>query len=76
MDKEQEIVKSFSEAMYAKIVERHNRYTPLGWQTLDKKRLLKLLKDEIIELEESNEEHEAIDVANYACFIWYNSKNK
>lgn len=70
---EKEIVTKFSEAMLKKIEERHNRYAPLGWLTMDNKRLISLLKGELAELEEkgSNIEDEAIDVANYALFIWY-----
>lgn len=58
--------------MLAKIEERHNRYAPLGWMTMDNKRLLSLLKGELTELEEkgSDVKDEAIDVANYAMFIY------
>lgn len=73
---EQEIVQNFSKSMLEKIQVRHNRYAPLGWKTMDMKRLISLLKGELAELEEaiaSNMSYmvqdEAIDVANYAMFI-------
>ena len=62
--------------MLAKIELRHNRYAPMGWKTMDIKRLISLLKGELAELEESlgnddkeNAKAEAVDVANYALFI-------
>lgn len=76
MDEEKEIVENFAKLMLAKIQERHNRYSPLGWKTMDMKRLLKLLKGELEELEEKGADiqDEAIDVANYAMFIYEKSK--
>lgn len=66
----------FSQKMLEKIQVRHNRYAPLGWKTMDIKRLISLLKGELAELEESlakgdktNAKYEAVDVANYALFI-------
>ncbi len=69
---EQEIVADFAIAMYQKIEERHGRYAPLGWKTMDIKRILMLLKEEIKEFEEDGSDRagEAIDIANYACFLW------
>jgi hypothetical protein len=71
---EEEIVQAFSKEMYKKIQLRHARYTPMGWKTMDIRRLLMLLKEEIKELEDSNNNeeraHEAVDIANYAMFIW------
>jgi len=76
---EAQIVDYFSKEMLKKIEFRHNRYAPLGWKTLDIKRLVKLLKGEIEELEEAIEKNEplggeAVDIANYALFIYENSK--
>lgn len=70
---EQKIVKQFSEKMYKKIQLRHNRYAPLGWKTMDLKRLISLLENELSELKEAKGKHkadEAIDIANYAMFIY------
>lgn len=47
-----EIVENFKNEMLAKLVKREDRYAPLGWQTLDLKRLVILLKAELQELEE------------------------
>lgn len=73
---EKEIVVAFSDAMLKKIEERHNRYVPLGWKTMDMKRLITLLEGELKELKEALENNsntdikdEAIDIANYAMFI-------
>lgn len=75
---EEEVIHLFNKAMGGKISERHNRYRPMGWSTMDLKRLLKLLKGEIEELEEAikekdikNIQDESIDIANYCMFIWY-----
>ena len=74
---EKEIVLEFSEAMLSKIKERHNRYVPLGWKTMDTKRLITLLEAELAELKEAIEnksdtsiKDEAVDIANYAMFIY------
>lgn len=74
---EEEIVRAFSKGMLAKIEERHNRYVPLGWKTMDTKRLITLLEAELKELKEALEsksetdiKDEAIDIANYAMFIY------
>lgn len=71
---EQEIVKNFSDKMLAKIELRHNRYAPLGWKTLDPKRLLWLLEEELRELKSSPEiedfRDELIDIANYCMFLY------
>ncbi len=71
---EEQIIKDFSQEMLNKIVARHNRYVPLGWATMDKKRILELLKGEIKEYEENNSPDEAIDIGNYAMFLWYITK--
>lgn len=80
---EEDVIVSFNKAMGNKISERHNRYRPMGWSTMDLKRLLKLLKGEIEELEEAikekDTEHikdESIDVANYCMFIWHKQNEK
>jgi len=72
MEEEKKIVEGFAAHMLDKIQERHNRYAPLGWKTMDMKRLLTLLKGELAELEEKGADmkDEAIDVANYAMFIY------
>lgn len=73
---EKRIVKEFTKSMLGKIQLRHNRYAPLGWKTMDMKRLFALLKGELAEMEEAFEKgnleevgKEAIDVANYSMFI-------
>lgn len=78
---EKQIVDGFSLAMFNKIQTRHNRFVPLGWKTMDSKRLLQLLAHELSELKEAHEEgdadkirDEAIDVANYAMFIYEQTK--
>lgn len=68
---EKQIIDDFAHQMLLKIEMRHNRYVPLGWMTMDKKRILELLKGEIREYEEINSQDEAIDIANYALFLWY-----
>lgn len=80
---EEDVLNNFVQAMGEKISLRHNRYRPMGWQTMDLKRLLKLLKGEIEELEEAlqtrvtkNIQDEAIDVANYCMFIWHKQNEK
>lgn len=72
MEEEKQIVERFSAKMLEKIQLRHNRYAPLGWKTMDMKRLLTLLKGELAELEEkgADVQDEALDVANYAMFIY------
>ena len=71
MDKEQKLIHEFAEKMYKKIELRRDRYVPLAWQRMDTKRLLKLLKEEIAEFEEENSPDEAVDIANYALFLWF-----
>lgn len=95
---EKEIIQAFTEKMYEKIEKRHGRYQPFAWKDMDIKRLLMLLKAEIIELEQAYAEipgknpvnnwkgeneykmkledirDEAIDVANYAMFIYEMAK--
>lgn len=75
-NKEKEIVDTFSKKMYEKIQLRHNRYAPLGWKTMDLKRLIHLLEGELEELKENPSKDEAIDVANYAMFIYELSDEK
>ncbi len=74
---EKELTEEFAKKMYSKIEKRHGRYQPFAWKDMDVKRLLMLLKAEVQELEEglkakdvSNIKDEAIDIANYACFIY------
>ena len=78
MDTEKQIVEDFAKGMIAKISLRHARYTPMGWATMDVKRLLMLLRQELDELENATNlrADEAIDVANYACFIWFLTKGQ
>lgn len=78
---EKEITDKFSELMLKKIELRHNRYAPMGWETMDTKRLITLLKGELLELEEalgendkSHVQDEALDVANYAMFLWHKNQ--
>lgn len=73
---EKEIIEQFSKKMMEKIEIRRDRYVPMGWRTLDLKRLIQLAYGELAELGEAMHsgdiEHiasEAVDVANYACFI-------
>lgn len=75
---ELEIVKGFSDEMYSKLQKRHNRYAPFGWKTMDMKRLISLLKGELAELEENGADlmDEAVDIANYAMFIYHNAKSR
>ena len=63
--------------MLSKIDKRHNLYVPLGWKTMDTKRLITLLEAELAELKEAIEsksdtsiKDEAVDIANYAMFIY------
>lgn len=67
--KEQDLVDEFSELMKNKLNLRHDRYMPLAWQGMDRKRMLQLLKTEIDELD-LNPSDGAVDIANYAMFIW------
>lgn len=67
---EEQIVKQFADLMLKKIELRHNRYAPLGWKTMDKKRIMTLLKGELDEYLEDNNPEELIDVANYAMFLY------
>lgn len=76
MKEERELIKEFATKMLNKIKLRHNRYAPLGWKTMDTKRLVTLLKGELEEFEEALKEgdnkhaaDEAIDIANYAFFL-------
>ncbi len=76
MQEEENIIKEFSDKMIKKVALRHNRYAPLGWKTMDIKRLISLLKGELAELEEALLEannqgarDECLDIANYAVFI-------
>ena len=80
---EQQITEAFAKEMYAKIEKRHGRYQPFAWKDMDIKRLLMLLKAEIVELEEgllikdiANIREEAVDIANYACFIYEMTKGQ
>ena len=73
---EKDLVENFSKKMLEKIELRHNRYVPMAWKTMDVKRLVTLVYGELAELGEAlrdgDYEHvskEAIDIANYACFI-------
>ena len=74
MNEEKAIVESFAGLMYKKIELRHNRYAPLGWRTMDKKRIIALLKGEIEEYEEQGDSDECVDIANYAMFLFELSK--
>jgi len=76
MDTEKQIVEEFAKDMLKKIELRHNRYAPMGWKTMDVKRLITLLGGELAELQEAikanDKEHirsEAVDIANYVMFI-------
>lgn len=92
---EKEIINNFKHAMYDKIQLRHGRYSPMGWKSMDIKRLIWLLEGELAELKEaynSNDtgnalkdgayrnirkgsiQDEAVDIANYAMFIYELSK--
>lgn len=78
---EQELIQEFALKMNEKLDMRKNRYQPMAWKSMDLKRLIKLLKGELEELEESFNENntegireEAIDVANFALFIHEVSK--
>lgn len=78
MDEEEQIVAEFAVEMMNKIKLRHNRYAPMGWKTMDVKRILMLLHQEIVEFDEGGEgrSQEAVDIANYACFLWAITKDK
>ncbi len=78
MDDEAKVIEEFTKAMLAKLEVRKNRYAPMGWKTMDMKRIFSLLKGELEELMEdgADMEDEAIDVANYAMFIWAITKSK
>jgi len=74
---EEQIIQDFAKEMYKKVELRHNRYQPFAWKDMDLKRLINLLRGELKEMEEGFEKYndnqvayEAVDVANYACFIW------
>jgi len=80
---EEQIIQDFAKEMYKKIELRHNRYQPFAWKDMDLKRLINLLRGELKELEEGFDKcddnqtaQEAVDVANYACFIWQMIKDK
>lgn len=49
---EQKLVNDFASKMLAKIELRHDRYSALGWKTLDMKRILWLLEGELNEIRE------------------------
>lgn len=81
---ENDIVQMFSSRMNEKIEIRRNRYVPFAWKTMDIRRLIQLLEGELKELKEEYDKEvvnglrvaeEAVDVANYAMFIWELSKN-
>lgn len=67
---EKQLVELFGREMYAKAVERRERYEEFGWRKKDLKTLYKWLKDEVDELMEADDPKEAIDVALLALFIW------
>ena len=76
MESEKQIVKNFSKQMVEKLDLRKDRYVPLAWKTLDFKRLIFLLYEEIAELQDAyNEDNlelaagDAVDIANYGMFI-------
>lgn len=76
-NQEEQIVLDFARKMLEKIQIRHNRYVPLGWKTMDMKRLISLLEGELAEMKEAalrEQGDEAIDIANYAMFIYEKSK--
>jgi len=80
---EKEITEAFAKEMYKKIEKRHGRYQPFAWKDMDIKRLLMLLKQEVTELEQglslkdiTNIRDEAVDIANYACFIYEMTKGQ
>ena len=73
---EEDLIKEFSRKMVEKLRLRKNRYVPFAWKTMDLKRLILLLKEEVTELEEAcgagdllHIASETVDVANYAMFI-------
>lgn len=73
--KETEIIGEFAAAMHEKISLRKNRYQPMGWTTMDRKRLVSLLEGEIAEFKENPTADEAVDIANYAMFLWYHAQH-
>ncbi len=94
-NEEQKIITVFADDMARKLNLRLDRYSPMGWKSLDFKRLIWLLEGEIMELKELyNRKDEgnavaaklnydesvvkmrdcAVDIANYAMFIY--EKNK
>lgn len=73
---EKQIVDAFAQKMLAKLELRKDRYVPMGWKTLDFKRLVQLLYGEISELQDAEKEanfelakSDCADIANYAMFI-------
>ena len=48
---EEEITYEFGRLMYEKLEKRHDRYSPMGWKTLDLLRVLIMLKEELRVLE-------------------------
>ena len=74
---EKTLLEEFSKKMGSKIELRRNRYVPMAWFDMDIKRLMSLLLGELQELDQayrdgdvSQIEKEAVDVANYAMFIY------
>ena len=74
---EEQIVEKFSKVMLNKLLIRRDRYVPLAWRSLDLKRLILLMREEMKEMEHGLEvgsdpeiNSAAIDLANYGCFIW------
>jgi len=79
---EKDLIQNFAEKMTYKLDMRKDRYQPMAWQSMDLKRLIKLLKGELEELEEGyknndkeNIKEEAIDIANFALFIYEVANN-
>ncbi len=76
---EKQLVDEFAAEMLRKLELRHDRYVPLAWRKLDMKRLVFLLEEEVKELKEARHDiradvsvrDEALDVANYALFIYW-----
>lgn len=54
MDKEKEIIEEFKNRMLEKLEMRHDRYAAMGWQSLDFKRIVMLLEEELNELKEKH----------------------
>ena len=61
---EQQLVKNFSDKMVSKLELRHDRYSELGWKTLDMKRILWLLEGEINELRDALKDHDSGNALN------------